>query len=78
MLRRHEQYRYTLPIQVWDDLRKLDVWNMDEPESRRSRETAPLPPAIVEAEAVLTVDTPAPSPVAPPRPVAVPRPEKKA
>lgn len=50
MLRRHEQYRYTLPIQVWDDLRKLDVWNMDEPESRRSRETAPLPPAVVEPE----------------------------
>jgi serine/threonine protein kinase len=26
MLRRHEQYRYTLPSQVWEDLRKLDVW----------------------------------------------------
>lgn len=26
MLRRHEQYRYTSPAQVWEDMRKLDVW----------------------------------------------------
>jgi serine/threonine-protein kinase len=26
MLRRHEQYRYTAPGQVWEDLRRLDVW----------------------------------------------------
>lgn len=42
MLRRHEQYRYTLPIQVWDDLRKLDVWNIDEPYSSRTP-TQPVP-----------------------------------
>jgi len=27
MLRRQEQYRYTSPAQVWDDLRTLDVWS---------------------------------------------------
>ncbi len=27
MLRRHEQYRYTSPAQVWEDLRRLDVWS---------------------------------------------------
>lgn len=26
MLRRHERYRYTSPAQVWEDMRKLDVW----------------------------------------------------
>jgi eukaryotic-like serine/threonine-protein kinase len=26
MLRRQEQYRYTSPAQVWEELRKLDVW----------------------------------------------------
>ena len=26
MLRRQEQYRYTSPAQVWEDLRRLDVW----------------------------------------------------
>ncbi len=26
MLRRHEQYRYTDPSQVWEELRRLDVW----------------------------------------------------
>jgi len=26
LLRRHEQYRYTSPAQVWEDLRRLDVW----------------------------------------------------
>lgn len=26
LLRRHEQYRYTSPLQVWEDLRRLDVW----------------------------------------------------
>lgn len=29
MLRRHEQYRYTSPAQVWEDLRRLDVWSID-------------------------------------------------
>jgi serine/threonine-protein kinase len=27
MLRRHEQYRYTSPQHVWEDLRNLDVWS---------------------------------------------------
>jgi hypothetical protein len=27
LLRRHEQYRYASPEQVWEDLRKLDVWS---------------------------------------------------
>lgn len=26
MLRRNEQYRYTSALQVWEDLRRLDVW----------------------------------------------------
>ena len=26
LLRRNEQYRYTSPAQVWEELRKLDVW----------------------------------------------------
>jgi serine/threonine-protein kinase len=26
MLRRHEQYRYTSPLQVWEDLRRLAAW----------------------------------------------------
>ena len=26
LLRRHEQYRYASPEQVWEDLRRLDVW----------------------------------------------------
>lgn len=26
LLRRNEQYRYTSPSQVWEELRKLDVW----------------------------------------------------
>ncbi len=29
MLRRHEQYRYTSPAQVWEDLRRLDLWTAD-------------------------------------------------
>jgi len=29
MLRRQEQYRYTSALQVWEDLRKLDVWSRD-------------------------------------------------
>jgi eukaryotic-like serine/threonine-protein kinase len=27
LLRRHEQYRFTTPAQVWEELRKLDVWD---------------------------------------------------
>jgi serine/threonine-protein kinase len=38
MLRRQEQYRYTSAQQVWEDLRKLDVWSRD-----RELRTGPLP-----------------------------------
>ncbi len=33
LLRRHEQYRYTSPAQVWEDLRALDVWQEPSPRS---------------------------------------------
>ncbi|HEY2406433.1 MAG TPA: serine/threonine-protein kinase [Polyangiaceae bacterium] len=41
MLRRQEQYRYTSALQVWEDLRKLDVWSRDRVErsTDSSRET---------------------------------------
>jgi eukaryotic-like serine/threonine-protein kinase len=39
MLRRHEQYRYGSPLQVWEDLRRLDTW-ADQPPSTR---TPPFP-----------------------------------
>lgn len=29
LLRRHEQYRYTSPAQVWEDLRRLDGWQSE-------------------------------------------------
>ena len=49
MLRRQEQYRYTSALQVWEDLRKLDVWSRDRVErSERSAEISahePLPPS---------------------------------
>jgi hypothetical protein len=32
LLRRNEQYRYTSPAQVWEELRKLDVWADSKPE----------------------------------------------
>ena len=35
LLRRNEQYRFTSPAQVWEELRKLDVWaDMQRPPSR--------------------------------------------
>jgi serine/threonine-protein kinase len=43
MLRRQEQYRYTSPAQVWEELRKLDVWAAARgPDS--SPRSAPVPP----------------------------------
>jgi eukaryotic-like serine/threonine-protein kinase len=42
LLRRNEQYRFTSPAQVWEELRKLDVWaDMQRPPSRT------LPPVEV-------------------------------
>jgi serine/threonine protein kinase len=32
MLRRKEQYRYTSALEVWEDLRRLDVWSHDRAE----------------------------------------------
>ena len=43
MLRRHEQYRYTSAREVWEDLRKLDVWARDRVERvAESRRSGPL------------------------------------
>jgi hypothetical protein len=39
LLRRNEQYRFTSPAQVWEELRKLDVWA-----AMRSPQTKTLPP----------------------------------
>jgi eukaryotic-like serine/threonine-protein kinase len=33
MLRRNEQYRYTSALQVWEDLRRLDMWGPPPPAS---------------------------------------------
>lgn len=49
MLRRQEQYRYASPIQVWEDLRRLDLWrpSLSDPLSQRSPASGPtgtLPP----------------------------------
>jgi serine/threonine-protein kinase len=35
MLRRQEQYRYTSAAQVWEDLRRLDVWSAPPAETSR-------------------------------------------
>lgn len=43
LLRRNEQYRYTSPAQVWEELRKLDVW-ADAP--RGATKTWVPPPAV--------------------------------
>ncbi len=43
LLRRNEQYRYTSPAQVWEELRKLDVW-ADSP--RGVSKTLVPPPAV--------------------------------
>ncbi len=39
LLRRQEQYRYTSPGQVWEELRRLDVW-ADAPPSRGASDVA--------------------------------------
>lgn len=41
MLRRHEQYRYASPAQVWADLRKLDPWSGARDSASSSRDTLP-------------------------------------
>jgi serine/threonine-protein kinase len=44
LLRRNEQYRFTSPAQVWEELRKLDVWaDMRRPQSK----TMPPEAAVV-------------------------------
>ena len=43
LLRRNEQYRYTSPAQVWEELRRLNVW-ADEP--RGVTKTLVPPPAV--------------------------------
>jgi eukaryotic-like serine/threonine-protein kinase len=47
LLRRTEQYRYTSPAQVWEDLRRLNVW-ADAP--RSASQTMP-PEAVYEPKA---------------------------
>jgi eukaryotic-like serine/threonine-protein kinase len=47
LLRRNEQYRYTSPAQVWEELRRLDVW-ADVP--RAVSKTLP-PEAVVASKA---------------------------
>lgn len=42
MLRRHEQYRFASPAQVWEELRKLDPWAEARDGVISSRNTAPL------------------------------------
>jgi len=46
LLRRNEQYRFTSPAQVWEELRRLDVW-ADVP--RAASKT--LPPELVAPKA---------------------------
>jgi len=50
MLRRHEQYRYASPAQVWEDLRKLDPWSQarEAAVSSRRGNTEPVTPAATE------------------------------
>jgi eukaryotic-like serine/threonine-protein kinase len=47
LLRRNEQYRYTSPAQVWEELRRLDVWA---DVARPVAKTLP-PEAVVEQKA---------------------------
>ena len=47
LLRRNEQYRYTSPAQVWEDLRRLNVWA---DASRPGSKTEP-PEAVLERKA---------------------------
>ncbi|MCA9642898.1 MAG: protein kinase [Polyangiaceae bacterium] len=49
LLRRHEQYRFNTPAQVWDELRKLDAWRgpvqsglMPPPEPAADEDAGPL------------------------------------
>lgn len=42
MLRRHEQYRFASPAQVWEELRKLDPWSDARDLATSSRNTVPL------------------------------------
>lgn len=42
MLRRQEQYRYTSPAQVWEDLRRLDVWAATRTDSGPHSSPAPI------------------------------------
>lgn len=42
MLRRHEQYRFASPAQVWEELRKLDPWSEERDPAVPSRNTIPL------------------------------------
>lgn len=42
MLRRQEQYRYSSPLQVWEELRRLDIWH-GAASGPRSRRTPVLP-----------------------------------
>ena len=50
MLRRHEQYRFASPIQVWEELRKLDPWSLQHDLVVPSRTTMPLPPVSQVAD----------------------------
>jgi serine/threonine-protein kinase len=67
MLRRHEQYRYASPAQVWEDLRKLDPWS-DTREAVASSArggTIPVPatnetPMLPESEPTTEVTPPLP------------------
>lgn len=46
LLRRHEQYRFNSPAQVWDELRKLDAWTVS-----TTTQAGLLPPPAAESEA---------------------------
>lgn len=65
MLRRQEQYRYTSPAQVWEDLRRLDVWGaLRGPDSspRASSPTAagapPSSPSSAQVPVAIKIKTP--------------------
>ncbi|HEY6726650.1 MAG TPA: serine/threonine-protein kinase [Polyangiaceae bacterium] len=48
MLRRHEQYRFASPAQVWEELRRLQSWTEEHEPEVLSRNTAPLPPVATD------------------------------
>ena len=72
MLRRNADYRYAAPSQVWDDLRRLDVWReaplKEVPKKRQrvhtpvisARRTPLIPPADPEALESDPMSSPAP------------------